>query len=134
MKILLDTHIALWAITGSSELSAEIVDMLEAEENEIFYSIASVWEIAIKHQKRSDQMPVSEEEFESYCRESDFRPLRIASEHIGAIKGLSQLAGTLEHKDPFDRLLIAQAKIEDMIFLTHDALLQGYNEDCIRYI
>ncbi len=62
MNILLDTHIALWAIADTSKLSGEVIELLEYGENKVFYSIASVWEVAIKYRIRPEQMPIPEEE------------------------------------------------------------------------
>lgn len=58
MKILLDTHIALWAIADTAKLSDKVIQMLETGENEIYYSMASVWEVAIKHKIKPEQMPM----------------------------------------------------------------------------
>ena len=63
MRILLDTHIALWAIADTAKLPDEVIKILEKESNEVFYSVASVWEVAIKHKIKPENMPVSEEEF-----------------------------------------------------------------------
>lgn len=68
MKILLDTHIALWAMIDTAKLSEEVIHMLETRKNEVYYSIASVWEIAIKHKIRTEQMPISEEKFVRLCK------------------------------------------------------------------
>ena len=67
MRILLDTHIALWAIADTSKLSDEVTELLEKESNEVFYSMASVWEVAIKHIIKPENMPVSDEEFVRLC-------------------------------------------------------------------
>lgn len=67
MRVLLDTHIALWALADTDKLSGEVIRLLESEKNDVFYSIASVWEVAIKHKLKPEQMPVSEEEFVNLC-------------------------------------------------------------------
>lgn len=72
MRILLDTHIALWAIANTSKLSDEVIELLEKESNEVFYSMASVWEVAIKHIIKPENMPVSEEEFVRLCEDTGF--------------------------------------------------------------
>ncbi|MBD5460990.1 MAG: type II toxin-antitoxin system VapC family toxin [Lachnospiraceae bacterium] len=96
MRILLDTHIALWALTDTTKLSEDVIHMLESGKNEVYYSIASVWEIAIKHKIRPEQMPI--------------------------------------HNDPFDRILLAQAKYEKLSFITHDSLIPYYRENCIMSV
>ena len=131
MKILLDTHIALWAITNTAKLSDETIQMLESRKNEVYYSIASVWEIAIKHKIKPEQMPISEEEFVELCGQTGFTQLLIKQEHICLLKTLSRLENAPRHNDPFDRMLIAQAKSEGMKFMTHDSLLPYYNEPFI---
>ncbi len=70
MRILLDTHIALWAIADTSKLSDEVTKLLENESNEVFYSMASVWEVAIKHIIKPENMPVSDEEFVRLCEDT----------------------------------------------------------------
>lgn len=67
MRVLLDTHIALWAVADTKKLSGEVIKLLESEQNEVFYSVASVWEIAIKYKLKPEQMPVSEKEFVDLC-------------------------------------------------------------------
>ena len=134
MKILLDTHIALWAIAGTDKLSLEIIKLLESRNNEVFYSIASVWEVAIKHKIRPEQMPVPEEEFVKLCHKTGFVQLPIKNEHIFLLKTLERPTIAPKHNDPFDRLLIAQAKYENLKLVTHDSLIQGYKENCIMYI
>lgn len=131
MKILLDTHIALWAIADSEKLSKEVTQMLEAEKNRIYYSIASVWEVAIKHKIKPEQMPISEETFWGLCEDTGFELLPIEAAHIFAVKTLKRPADAPKHNDPFDRLLLAQAKSENMNLLTHDSLIPYYREKCV---
>lgn len=131
MKILLDTHIALWAIADSKKLSEEATQMLEAEKNKIYYSIASVWEVAIKHKIKPEQMPISEEAFLDLCEDTGFELLPVEAEHIFAVKTLKRPADAPKHNDPFDRILLAQAKSENMNFLTHDSLIPFYKEKCV---
>ena len=90
MRILLDTHIALWAIADTSKLPREVIKLLENESNEVFYSVASVWEIAIKHIIKPENMPVSEEEFVRLCEDTGFTRLPIETGHIFLLKTLSR--------------------------------------------
>lgn len=131
MKILLDTHIALWAIADSKKLSSEVITILKSVENEIYYSIASVWEVAIKHKLHPDKMPISEQEFVEFCEKAGFIELSITAEQIYLVSTLERPKNALSHNDPFDRLMIAQAKKEQMKFMTHDTLIPWYNEPCI---
>ena len=134
MKILLDTHIALWAIADTKKLSAKVIQMLESEKNEIYYSIASVWEVAIKHNIKVEQMPIPEEEFVELCEETGFILLPVEAKHIFVVKTLERPVGAPKHNDPFDRILLAQAKCEKMNLLTHDSLIPYYEEKCVIYI
>ncbi len=131
MNILVDTHIALWAITDTSRLSEKSKELLTSKENAIYYSIASVWEVAIKHQLHPDSMTISEEEFEKLCKQAGFRKLGIVSEHIYAIKSLLYPDDAPRHKDPFDRLLLAQAIVEKMKFMTADEKIPLYQQDFV---
>lgn len=134
MDILLDTHIALWAVADSGKLSKEVIELLESAENKVFYSIASVWEVAIKHKIRPEKMPVPEEEFAGLCKKTGFVQLPIKNEHIFLLKTLERTSTAPKHNDPFDRLLLAQAKYEKIKLVTHDSLLPYYSEDCIMYV
>lgn len=131
MNILIDTHIALWAITDTKSLTERMKTILEDEGNTIYYSIASVWEIAIKHKLHPDQFSISEEEFDSLCRKTEFHQLGIKNEHIYTIKTLVYPENAPKHNDPFDRLLLSQAKAEQLLFLTHDKKLSYYIEKCV---
>lgn len=131
MKILLDTHIALWAIANTTKLSNETIEILESCENEIFYSIASVWEVSIKHMIKPKNMPISEEEFVDLCEKTKFIRLPINIEHIYNIKILQRQQNAPKHNDPFDKILLAQAKYENLKFMTHDSLIQYYEENFI---
>lgn len=134
MKVLLDTHIALWTIADSNKLDEYSLKILQDANNEVYYSIVSVWEIAIKHQINSVNMPISEEEFVDLCERSGLLRLDIQPEHIFAIKSLSRGEAEQKHNDPFDRLLLSQAKSEGFLFITHDSLIPGYNESCIKKV
>lgn len=136
MNILLDTHLLLWALMDAPELPAQAKNIILSEESKIFYSMASVWEVAIKHIKKPDQMLLNDEEFVSGCKMAGFRPLSITEHHIALLKTLRRTQGqnVPEHHDPFDRLLICQSKAENMKFFTHDSLLSDYNEECVIYV
>lgn len=134
MKLLLDTRIALWAISDSKQFSEEVRALLENEENAVYYSMASVWEIAIKRKIHPDQMPMDEEVFVSLCEENGFERLDIMLPHIFELKNLARRENVPRHNDPFDRLIIAQAKTENMVLITHDSLLAGYGEKCVMTV
>lgn len=130
----MDTHIALWAIADTAKLSKEVIKILEKESNEVFYSVASVWEVAIKHKIKPENMPVSEEEFVDLCENTGFIQLPIESAHIFMLKTLVRSKDAPKHNDPFDRMLLAQAKYEDLNLITHDSQFPYYGENCVMKI
>lgn len=75
MRWLLDTHVALWLLTNSSKLPENVVNVLRRQENELFVSVASIWEVAIKHFSRPEDILMSEVEYADYCEEAGFRLL-----------------------------------------------------------
>ena len=131
MNLLLDTHVAVWALNDDPALSEKARELILDPDNTIYYSTVSVWEVLLKHSRRPDNIPFDEKDFSEGCREAGFVPLSLADKHILAVHTLSRLDGTKEHNDPFDRLLLAQAKVENLSFLTHDELIPGYMEKCI---
>lgn len=123
MRLLLDSHIAVWALTNDRRLSAAARELLLDEGSEIWVSAATVWEIAVKHGLRRGAMPFSGKDATRYFRDAGYRLLDIRAEHAAAVEQLPPI-----HADPFDRLLIAQAVVEPLHFVTHDALLARYGE------
>ncbi len=123
MKLLLDTHIALWAISDDPRLSEAARTLITAPENEIFVSAASIWEISIKHGLTRSNMPISGREALTYFSESGYRLLAITPEHAASIETLPSL-----HTDPFDRMLVAQALYEPLRLVTHDTQVAQYND------
>lgn len=134
MKYLLDSHILIWALFSDEKLSDEAFAIINAPENEIYYSAASVWEVGIKHDKAPDKMPISSQLLVDNCEAAYMSSLPITKEHAMAVSSLHRGEKTPPHNDPFDRILIAQAKVENMIFLTHDHLLKNYGESCVQTI
>ena len=128
MEILLDTHIILWTLFKQNNLSKKAVEILSNRENDFFYSIASMWEIAIKHRKHSKAITRSGTEFMHYCEAMGFHKLEIDDRHVCALETLYQEENSPPHEDPFDRILLAQAKGDCMMLLTHDKKFLSYNE------
>ncbi len=127
MNLLLDTHVALWAITDSPKLSKEARDLIQSPKTTVWISAASVWEIAIKHALGRGDIPVSSQDATRYFKESGYRFLPIEPEHAVAVEGLAA-----HHQDPFDRILVAQALVEPMRLMTHDPLVALYSDTIIR--
>ena len=134
MKILLDTHILLWAISNDERLSEKARKLIENADNEIFYSIISLWEVELKRIAHPDVMPVSAQQVADYCQQSGFQSLMLKEKHIYTLTGLKREEIAPPHKDPFDRILICQASTENMMFVTHDSLMLGYNEPCVLVV
>ena len=134
MNILLDTHIALWAIVKPEKLSKKALELLCDNSNDLYVSIVLVWEVAIKHSIHPDKIPMSEFEYVDFCGMSGFNIFQLKVEHVLTLHTLSEnVSKSKEHKDPFDRIMIAQAKSEGFSLLTDDEKVSAYNEDCIIY-
>ena len=131
MNLLLDTHIALWALNDDPSLSEKAKDLILDPDNTIYYSTVSVWEVLLKHACRPNNLELDSAKFVEYCHEAGFIPLSLYDKHVLAVKSLSRPIDAPPHNDPFDRLLIAQAKSENLSFLTHDSLIPYYEEKCI---
>jgi len=102
--------------------------------NNLYYSVVSVWEVQLKHDRRPDAIPFDAQDFSESCHAAGFIPLDLMEEHVLCVRTLSRPADIKPHNDPFDRLLLAQAKAENMGFLTHDALIPGYGEKCVMQV
>jgi len=126
MNILVDTHVALWAIADSPGMPAGARNLILDSQNSIFVSAASVWEIAIKHSIGKRNMPISAREALRYFRESGYFILQVSAEHAAFVETLPPY-----HKDPFDRMLVAQALLEPLRLLTHDQELAKYSDTII---
>ena len=121
MKLLLDTHVALWAITDDQRLTAPARVLIADEANEVFVSVASLWEIAIKHGLGRGDMPIGARAAREYFQAAGYKLLDIRPDHIEMLATLPLL-----HRDPFDRLLIAQALAVPLRLVTHDPAVVGY--------
>ena len=128
MKILLDTHIALWAILNDELLPDRAKTIITDQKNSIYYSVVSTWEILLKHADDPKNLYINVRQFITYCDNSGFIPVNLTNKHIAAVETLSLPENAPRHKDPFDKLLLAQAKCESMLFLTHDSRLAYYDE------
>lgn len=135
MKLLLDTHVIIWALTDDPRLSENARSLIAAPENMVFYSTASLWEIAVKNQKSPEKCPYHEQEIMEFCEQAGYLSLNILPRHVLALRGLTvQEDHYLSNTDPFDRILLAQAKTEDCLFITHDGNFENYAENRIRLI
>jgi len=124
MRYLLDTHTLLWFDASPEKLSPKVLDILLDEDNQLYLSHASIWEMQIKYQLGKLQLETELKALISTQQTiNDLRLLDIKTQHIYALKELPA-----HHRDPFDRLLISQAIIEQMPLLTIDEKIQQYEE------
>lgn len=128
MRVLLDTHIALWIVNGESKLSTEARDLVSGAD-EVFVSAASVWEVAIKHAHNRmgvSRIGISGAEALAEFEKAGMQLLPITPVHAAYVDQLPRL-----HADPFDRILVAQALTEPLILLTHDRQVGAYSDTII---
>lgn len=118
-RYLLDTHIFLWSIENEKKLKSQVREILEDPTIEVFVSTASFWEISIKH--KIGKLP-SKVRLSELVKKSSFGILNIDINHVIQLDELPPL-----HKDPFDRIIIAQAKAESLTLITVDQKLKQYN-------
>ena len=123
MRVLLDTHILLWMIGESRSLSASARRILADEANELFFSAISIAEVAVKRQKNAALMPLAPDDVRFGAEESGVRELAFDSRHAVALTTLPT-----HHRDPFDRMLLAQAKSSGMKILSHDNRFPTYGD------
>lgn len=122
MRVLLDTHILIWFVLDSPQLSVRVKRLIEDEKNEKLLSIASIWEMAIKQNTGKLSFGLPFKEFvEQQLNLNSIDLLHINLDHIDVISTLPQ-----HHRDPFDRLIIAQAIIEDIPILSRDGAFDAY--------
>ena len=121
MKLLLDTHLLLWAAQGIEHLPSDAQPLMSSPDNGLFFSVASLWEIVIKRGLGRDDFKVDPRVLRRSLLDNSYHELAIHSEHVVAIDALP-----LIHKDPFDRLLVAQAIVEGVTLLTADARVADY--------
>ncbi|MDB9375421.1 type II toxin-antitoxin system VapC family toxin [Nodularia sphaerocarpa] len=124
MMFLLDTHTFIWYVTDNSRLSNQVLELINDENNQIFLSVASLWEIAIKQSigKLTFNQPLPFEIFiTQQLNLNDFSLVDIKISHVAVISSL-----TLHHRDPFDRLLIAQSIVENIPLLSADQIFDAY--------
>ena len=123
MRLLLDTHVAVWATNTPERIPAHVRTMIEDGKEQVFVSVAAIWEIAIKHPLgRPDAPPLSGHQAIAEFESASFSLLPVTAAHAAFVERLPPL-----HGDPFDRLMLAQAIIENMQFVTYDRHLSRYD-------
>jgi len=121
MKLLLDTHILLWAAGEPDRLPAEARALIADDANELLFSAASLWEVAIKSGLGREDFVADARLLRRGLLDNGYGELPVASEHAVAVGDLPPV-----HRDPFDRLLVAQAMVEGVTLLTSDELIARY--------
>ncbi|PTB99304.1 PIN domain nuclease [Marinobacter sp. Z-F4-2] len=121
MNLLLDTHILLWAAAEPSKLSPQATTLIGNEDNRLFFSAASLWEVVIKNGLGRPDFRVDPHLLRRGLVDNGYSELPITSQHTLAVSHLPNI-----HKDPFDRILAAQAETEGFLLITSDELLARY--------
>lgn len=121
MKILLDTQMVIWATFWPELLPTQARQLIADEDNEIYFSPASLWEVAIKSAQNRPDFQVDSKALRSQLLERDYHEIAITGLHTTAVSDLPMI-----HKDPFDRLLLAQSKEEGVNLVTSDEKLSNY--------
>lgn len=119
MKFLLDTHAALWWLADDPRVSDRAAEAILEPDNDVLFSAAAVWEVAIKRSLGKLDVP---EDFGGNLRRRGFAPLAVSIEHAAAVECLPW-----HHRDPFDRMLVAQARCEDATIVSDDDALRAYD-------
>jgi PIN domain nuclease of toxin-antitoxin system len=128
MRLLLDTHVFLWAVASPQKLSVAAREAITDRANQIYVSVALAWEIVIKFQAGKLKLPTSPVSYvPSRIATLGFTTLPITQDHVLAVASLPA-----KHADPFDRIMIAQAQIESLTFVTRDATLLTYPVSTIK--
>lgn len=123
-KLLLDTHILLWWLENDNKLKKVVKDIISDEKNQIFVNVVNFWEISVKNRKGKLLLKSS---LKTIIKESKFEILNINTNHILALDFLPR-----DHNDPFDRLLIAQAKAEKLKLVTADQKIWKYKVAVVK--
>jgi len=124
VRLLLDTHVLLWWLSGSPELDPVLRDAIAEPANLVYVSAVSIWEIEIKRALRKLQAP---QNWSDVLTEESFRRLPVTWEHALRVSGLPPI-----HRDPFDRMLVAQALIEKLVLVTDDVTVKRYGVSRLR--
>jgi len=121
MKILLDTHVLLWVAGDPKQLSAQARKLLEDPQNQLYFSVASLWEISIKNKLGRTDFKVDLPVLRRNLLDYGFEEITINSAHTLAVEALPNI-----HKDPFDRMLVAQTIVEGITLMTADSVVAEY--------
>ena len=127
MKYLLDTHILIWMVADTGRLSRKAPKVLENTRNTLYFSSVSVNQVAIKHSKHSQEMTITAAKILDLSEEHGVLELPFRARHGVAVAELPDI-----HGDPFDRMLIAQARADGMSLITHDDTIAKYGDSILK--
>lgn len=128
MKLLLDTHVAVWSVSASQRLPSAIIDLLADPDNDVFVSVVSIWEIVLKNSSSRQRMPFSAAVGAYRFGEFDYETLGLLPTHAIRFEELP-----FHHRDPFDRMIVAQALVEQAQLITHDRNMALYVDNAILF-
>lgn len=132
MKYLIDTHILIWLAVSPEKVSKKICEIIENPQNSISISTVSLWEIAIKLAiKKLDLQGIEISDLVQFCSEQNIEIVQLP---VSAVKKYAEIPIKENHKDPFDRALIALCISDDYVFLSHDGKLEQYTQDGLVFI
>src|SRR5471030_1071282 len=118
MKLLLDTHVLVWAATGDAKLSGKAAQLIDDEANSLYFSAASIWELTIQGAERTGINPAL---LRKELIDAGYLEIPITSAHALTVGNLPN-----HHRDPFDRIMVAQALAEGVSLVTHDSAMHAY--------
>ena len=122
MKILLDTHTLIWALGAPEKMPEYIVEMICNENNDIYVSAASLWEISIKNKKSPEKMPFTATQIRDYCQRAGYYFLSLSIDSVATFDKLT----FKNNNDPFDQILVSQSIANNMRFVTHDEKIKQF--------
>jgi PIN domain nuclease of toxin-antitoxin system len=129
MRLLLDTHVAIWSVVASNRLPQKVIKLLKDPRNDVFVSAATIMEIAVKRSSGKVRgMPFDATESAEVFEKVGYSLLPIAVQHAAAVEDLA-----IAHADPFDRLILAQAHVDGLRLVTADALLADHSDTVITW-
>lgn len=126
MRYLLDTHVLLWAASDDKRISARLRDILVDERNQLVFSVVSIWEVVIKAALGRDDFTVDARLLRQGALDAGYQELDVRGPHVLEVDRLKPI-----HNDPFDRLLLAQAQVDDVLLLTVDHKLLRYGNPAV---
>ena len=129
MRLLLDTHVAIWSVTALHRIPPHVREIIRDPRSSVYVSTVSMWEIGIKNtQSRRDPVPYSSRTAATHFAEAGYEIIPLTPEHSFEFEDVA-----MHHTDPFDRMLVAQARCESLRLLTHDAKLAAYGDPVMSF-